>query len=90
MAVITYPHFLFNKTVISVNFVHGCKNQFPECIKINYACCLIDQILRATLSLYMEDSNEQPLPTPEEVLVCNPTTTAEEVLSPNILHNGSS
>ena len=27
----------------------------------------------------MEDHNEQPLPTPEEVLVCNPTTSDEEV-----------
>ncbi len=35
-------------------------------------------ILRAVLSIYMEDPS-LPLPTPEEVLVCNPSTTAEEV-----------
>lgn len=40
----------------------------------------IDHILSATLSLYMENYSEHPLPTPEEVLVCNPSTTAEEVM----------
>ena len=37
-----------------------------------------DQVLRAALSLYMED-NDLPMPTPEEILICNPYTTAEEV-----------
>ncbi len=37
-------------------------------------------ILRVVLSIYMEDPS-LPLPTPEEVLVCNPSTTAEEVTS---------
>ncbi|CAI8017205.1 E3 ubiquitin-protein ligase rnf213-alpha [Geodia barretti] len=37
-----------------------------------------DQVLRAALSLYMEDSS-LPLPTPEEMLICNQNTTSEEV-----------
>ena len=37
-----------------------------------------DQVLRAALSLYMEDSS-LPLPTPEEMLICSQNTTAEEV-----------
>ena len=37
-----------------------------------------DQVLRASLSLYMEDSS-LPLPTPEEMLICNQNTTSEEV-----------
>lgn len=43
-----------------------------------YICTSIDAILRSTLSFYMENTSI-PLPTPEEVLVCNPSTTAEEV-----------
>ena len=39
-----------------------------------------DQVMRAALSLYMEDSN-LPMPTPEEMLICNQHTTAEEVPS---------
>jgi hypothetical protein len=38
-----------------------------------------DSVLRTTLRLYMEDHEDHPLPTPEEVLVCYPTTTDEEV-----------
>ena len=37
-----------------------------------------DQVLRTALSLYMEDSS-LPLPTPEEMLICNQSTSAEEV-----------
>ena len=37
-----------------------------------------DKVLRAALSLYMEDSN-LPMPTPEEMLICNQHTTTEEV-----------
>lgn len=39
----------------------------------------LDLILKSTLSLYMENTN-LPLPTPEEVLLCNLDTTAEEVI----------
>ena len=39
----------------------------------------VDHILKATLCLYMENHYEHPLPTPEEVLVCTPSTTTEEV-----------
>ncbi len=50
-------------------------------IRFHSVCCLtLDSILRNTLSFYMED-NSFPLPTPEEVLVCNPNTTVEEVLT---------
>ena len=38
----------------------------------------IDRVLRAALSLYMEDIN-LPMPTPEEMLICNQHTTDEEV-----------
>ena len=37
-----------------------------------------EQVLRAALSLYMEDTS-LPMPTPEEMLICNSHTTAEEV-----------
>ena len=37
-----------------------------------------EQVLRAALSLYMEDSS-LPMPTPEEMLICNQKTTTEEV-----------
>ncbi len=41
----------------------------------------VEKILRTTLSIYMEgESVGNPLPTLEEVLVCNQHTTAEEVL----------
>ena len=39
---------------------------------------IADDIFKATLSVYVDD-NQSPLPTLEEVLVCNPSTTAEEV-----------
>ena len=38
-----------------------------------------EQVLKAALSIYMED-NELPLPTPEEMLICDQQTTFEEVL----------
>ena len=38
------------------------------------------QMLKATLSVYMEDQG-LPLPTCEEVLVCNESTSEEEVNS---------
>ena len=37
-----------------------------------------EQVLKAALSLYMADT-DLPMPTPEEMLICNPHTTAEEV-----------
>ena len=37
-----------------------------------------EHVLRAALSLYMEDSS-LPMPTPEEMLICNQQTTTEEV-----------
>ena len=40
--------------------------------------CTLENVLRAALSLYMEDGN-LPLPTPEEMLICNENTTSEEV-----------
>ena len=39
---------------------------------------LVDNVLRTVLALFMEDE-ALPLPTLEEVLICNPNTTAEEV-----------
>jgi hypothetical protein len=37
-----------------------------------------EQVLKAALSLYMEDS-DLPMPTLEEILICNQDTTIEEV-----------
>lgn len=37
-----------------------------------------EEVLKAALSLYMEDSS-LPLATPEEILICNKCTTVEEV-----------
>ena len=48
---------------------------FPVCI---FFSIYLETILRTALSLYMEDE-DLPLPTYEEVLVCHPNTTAEEV-----------
>ncbi len=39
----------------------------------------VENVLRTTLSLFMEDEANS-LPTLEEVLVCNKHTTAEEVM----------
>lgn len=38
----------------------------------------VDNVLRTVLALFMEDE-DLPLPTLEEILICNQTTTAEEV-----------
>ena len=45
---------------------------------ICYGSFFSENVLRTALSLYMEDE-DLPLPTLEEVLVCYPNTTAEEV-----------
>ena len=37
-----------------------------------------EQVLKVALSLYMED-NDLPMPTPEEMLICEHLTTSEEV-----------
>ena len=41
---------------------------------------LIGDVLATVLALYMHDKN-QPLPSHEEVLICTPETTTEEVIS---------
>ena len=43
-----------------------------------FFCMCADQVLWTALSLYMEDKT-LPVPTFEEVLICNPSTTTEEV-----------
>ena len=41
----------------------------------------LDNVLKTTLSLYMEDGDQSlPMPTYEEVLVCSEWTTEEEVV----------
>ena len=45
-----------------------------------------DDILMTALTLYMENSKDHPLPTPEEVLICTSSTTAEEVFG-RLKHN---
>ena len=54
---------------------------FPVCI---FFSMYLETILRTALSLYMEDE-DLPLPTYEEVLVCYPSTTAEEVGQKRVL-----
>ena len=44
-----------------------------------------DQVLRTALSLYMEDPT-LPMPTPEEILICNQHTTAEQVSTGPSMH----
>lgn len=69
-------------------FTHGIMLG-DECIPLLAICIqtdimlsfFLDHILRTALSLYMENHYDHPLPTPEEVLLCTPTTTAEEVLT---------
>jgi hypothetical protein len=39
---------------------------------------VLDQVFKTVLSLYMQDKH-LPMPTYEEVLICNESTTAEEV-----------
>lgn len=43
-----------------------------------YSSLCTDRVLMTTLSLYVEDKS-LPLPTLEEILICNPSTTSEEV-----------
>ena len=57
------------------------KRSFPSTLKSGQPHLLVvppEQVLRAALSLYMEDS-DLPMPTPEEMLICNHNTTTEEV-----------
>ncbi|XP_041354631.1 E3 ubiquitin-protein ligase RNF213-like [Gigantopelta aegis] len=44
----------------------------------NLIVCQNSDVLNAVLYMYMEDSN-QPLPRPDEVLLCTPETTFDEV-----------
>lgn len=42
--------------------------------------CVIDDVLKIVLSLYMDDRDQSlPMPTYEEVLICSKHTTHEEV-----------
>ena len=43
-----------------------------------YPLSCLDDVLRTVLTLYMENE-DLPLPTLDEVLICNQATTAEEV-----------
>ena len=53
-----------------------------QSLSVSMQLCIIiysiADILRTVLALYMDDEN-LPLPTLEEVLICDSTTTAEEV-----------
>ena len=55
--------------------VHLPVNKVAFCV--NFIHCTVD-VLKTTLSLYMEDAS-LPMPTHEEVLVCSERTTEEEV-----------
>ena len=41
-------------------------------------CSVLGEVLATVLALYMHDE-DQPLPSREEVLICTPETTTEEV-----------
>lgn len=43
----------------------------------------LEQVLSTVLALYSEDT-DLPLPTYEEILICKPTTSAEEVMQKNV------
>ena len=57
------------------------KRKFPDQLKPGQPHLLVvppEQVLRAALSLYMKDGS-LPMPTPEEMLICDQHTTTEEV-----------
>ena len=68
-----HPH-CNNYGILSLTLILGCELKFLTVVNVVVA----DDIFKATLSVYM-DNTRSPLPTLEEVLVCNPSTTAEEV-----------
>ena len=47
-------------------------------VTVHICFFFVDNVLRTVLALFMEDE-ALPLPSLEEVLICNPNTTAEEV-----------
>ena len=52
----------------------------------DYAFLHVDNVLRTVLALFTEDK-ALPLPTLEEVLICNSNTTAEEVREMSHMHS---
>ncbi|XP_019863183.1 PREDICTED: E3 ubiquitin-protein ligase RNF213-like, partial [Amphimedon queenslandica] len=59
----------------------GLQRKFPEGLKYGEPNLLVtppDKVFKTVLSLYME-SKDLPMPTYEEVLICNENTTEEEV-----------
>ena len=74
---------MFTYQLIQLRIVAFCDNSIHG----------IADVLRTTLALYMEDAS-LPMPTHEEVLVCNEHTTEEEVTllwkramgDPNYIH----
>ena len=49
-----------------------------KCGQPNLLVVQPEQVLQAALSLYLEDKS-LPMPTPEEILICNNSTMHEEV-----------
>ena len=76
---ITYQllQFRFCCTVTSMK-IKSCI--YSTCINVifSHLSLCADQVLKTALSLYMEDKT-LPLPTFEEILICTPSTTSEEV-----------
>lgn len=56
----------------------NCSNHAYIVMNASGILSMPDNILKSVLCLYMNDFYH-PLPTPEEVLICTPNTTAEEV-----------
>ena len=71
-----------NKNIVSSAIFHGeynRKNFFPWC-DLSLISSPSEKVLRTALALYMDGGDMTlPLPTHEEVLICNQTTTTEEV-----------
>ena len=55
-----------------------CRSKEIKLILNTYLHTFVGDVLATVLALYMHDKH-QPLPSHEEVLICTPETTAEEV-----------
>jgi hypothetical protein len=74
-----YPHHLtFYLEVLIDAMVYDFPTLMNDTAPFFSFFSFLDNVLRTVLALFMEDE-ALPLPSLEEVLICNPNTTAEEV-----------
>ena len=79
---------MFISTILYIHVIYGCyflatiqTNRTFLSLKAGQPNLLVvppEQVLKASLSLYMVDK-DLPMPTLEEMLICNHQTTSEEV-----------